>query len=71
MQLNVVRFLEVNPCSTCLKTGNVHQTGPNELEADITLAHPFPGLLKYGGFDVRGIFIVTDYTFPVSGKKAA
>ena len=70
MHLNVVRLLEVTPCNTCLTIGNLHVTAPNELEADVTLSHPFPGLLKFTGFDVRGIFIAqTDFTFPVSGRK--
>ncbi len=72
MHLNVVRLLEVTPCKTCLTIGNLHPSGPNELEADVTVTHPFPGLLKYTGFDVRGIFIAqTDFTFPVSGRKIA
>jgi len=70
MHLNVVRLLEVTPCKTCLTIGNIHPSGPDELEADVTVTHPFPGLLKYTGFDVRGIFIAqTDFTFPVSGRK--
>jgi hypothetical protein len=72
MHLNVVRMIEVTPCSTCLTIENIHTAGPNELEADLRLQHPFPGLLKYTGFDVRGIFIAqTDFTFPVSGRKIA
>jgi hypothetical protein len=72
MHLNVVRLLEITPCDHCLTISNLHLTGPNELEADLTLTHPFPGLLKYTGFDVRGIFIAqTDFTFPVSGRKIA
>ncbi len=72
MHLNVVRLLEVTPCKTCLTIGNLHVTGPNELQADVRLQHPFPGLLKFTGFDVRGVFIAqTDFTFPVSGRKIA
>ncbi len=72
MHLNVVRLLEVTPCKTCLAIGNIHMVEPNVLEADLTLTHPYPGLLKFTGFDVRGIFIAqTDFTFPVSGRKIA
>jgi len=72
MHLNVVRLLEVTACHTCLTIENIHSTGPNELQADVRLQHPFPGLLKFTGFDVRGIFIAqTDFTFPVSGRKIA
>ena len=72
MHLNVVRLLEVTACHTCLTIGNLHPSGPNELEVDVILTHPFPGLLKFTGFDVRGVFIAqTDFTFPVSGRKIA
>jgi hypothetical protein len=40
--------------------------------ANLTLTHPFPGLIKYTGFDVRGIFISkADYAFAVSGRSIA
>jgi hypothetical protein len=72
MHLNAVRLLETAPCTTCLTIENIHPSGPNQYEADVRLQHPFPGLLKYTGFDVRGIFIAqTDFTFPVSGRKIA
>lgn len=72
MHLNVVRLLEVTPCSDCLKIGNLQVYPPNELTADLTLIHPFPGNLKLTGFDVRGILISEgDYTFPVSGRSIA
>jgi hypothetical protein len=72
MHLNAVRLLEVKPCTSCLKISNLQIIGPNELSADLTLTHPFPGLLKYTGFDVRGIFISTsDFTFPMSGRQIA
>jgi hypothetical protein len=72
MHLNVVRLLEVFPCKNCLTIGNIKMVEPNVLEADLTLVHPYPGLLKYTGFDVRGIFIAqTDFTFPASGRKVA
>jgi hypothetical protein len=72
MHLNVVRLLEVTPCKNCLTISNIKVVEPNVLEADLTLKHPFPGLLKYTGFDVRGIFISeANYTFPASGRKIA
>jgi hypothetical protein len=72
MHLNVVRLLEVTPCKDCLIVGNIKLVEPNVLEADLTLKHPFPGLTKYTGFDVRGIFISeANYTFPVSGREIA
>ena len=72
MHLNVVRLIEVTPCSTCLRINNIRNVSPNVLDADVTLTHPFPGLLKYTGFDVRGIFISQgNFTFPESGRKIA
>ena len=72
LHLNAVRLLEVAPCKTCVTISGVHVTGPDEFEADVTLTHPYPGLLKYTAFDVRGIFVSqADYTFPTSGRKTA
>ena len=72
MHLNVVRLLEVTPCKTCLTIANVKIVEPNVLEADLTLTHPYPGLIKYTGFDLRGIFISQgNFTFPVSGRNVA
>jgi len=71
LHFNVVRLLEVTPCTDCLRIQNL-QLIPDGLSADVTLIHPFPGLLRYTGFDVRGIFISgSDYTFPASGRKIA
>jgi len=71
LHFNVVRLLEVTPCTDCLRIQNV-QVIPDGLSADVALIHPFPGLLKYTGFDVRGIFISgARYTFPASGRKIA
>jgi hypothetical protein len=70
MHLNVVRLLEVTPCKNCLTISNIKIVEPNVLEADLTLTHPYPGLIKFSAFDVRGIFISqADYTFPASGRK--
>jgi len=71
LHFNVVRLIEVAPCSDCLRIKNVKGTADG-LSADVILIHPFPGLLQYTGFDVRGIFISgARYTFPVSGRKIA
>ena len=72
MHLNVVRLIEVNPCHDCLRIGNITPVAPNTIEVDVTLVHPFPGLDKYTGFDVRGIFISEgNFTFPSSGRMIA
>jgi len=71
LHFNVVRLIEVAPCTDCLRIKNVKGTADG-LSADVILIHPFPGLLQYTGFDVRGIFISgADYAFPVSGRKIA
>jgi hypothetical protein len=72
LHLNTVRMLETNPCKTCLTVGKIHLITPTQFNVDVTLRHPFPGLLKYTGFDVRGIFISkADYAFPPSGRMLA
>jgi hypothetical protein len=72
LHLNTVRLLEVTPCTSCLMIGNIIPVGPNTIDVEVTLRHPFPGLLKYTGFDVRGIFISkADYAFPPSGRSIA
>ena len=71
LHFNVVRLIEVAPCSDCLRIKNVKGTADG-LSADVILIHPFPGLLQYTGFDVRGSFISgARYTFPASGRKIA
>jgi hypothetical protein len=72
MHVNTVRMLEVAPCSHCLTISDVQLPSPNVVIANLTLTHPFPGLIKYTGFDVRGIFITkADYAFAVSGRSIA
>ncbi len=72
MHLNCVRLLEVGPCTTCLTIDNITPHPPNEISADVTIRHPFPGLLRYTGFDGRGILISgSNYAFPVSGRSTA
>ena len=72
LHLNVVKMLEQKPCSDCLTVGKIALIAPNELQVPVTLKHPFPGLIKYTGFDVRGIFISkANYAFDPSGRKIA
>jgi len=58
--MNVVKFLEVSPCDTCLKIGDIELLPNGDVSVDITLRHPFMDR-KYTGFDVRGIVM-----FPAS-----
>jgi hypothetical protein len=72
LHLNAVRMLETSPCPFCLQITKITAVPPNEVHADVRLLHPFPGLDKYTGFDVRGILITDgDLVFPSSGRIVA
>ena len=60
--LNALKFLEGEPCSTCLTISNIENIGDKEWLVDVQVAHPFTGLDYYTGFDVRGI-VMFDPTF--------
>ncbi len=69
MHLNAVGFLEKFPCTTCLQISNVQPWPENKLSADLTLTHPFAGMPKLTGFDVRGIFVTeADFNFPINNR---
>ncbi len=69
MHLNVLNLLQTRPCTHCLRVSNIVHHPPDEITFDLTLVHPFPGLPKYTGFDVRAIFISgADYEFPGLGR---
>jgi len=55
---NVVNFLNGNPAGLQFSI-NSTPSGPGYIDVDIDvgLTHPFPGLHQYDGYDVRGIFI--------------
>ena len=67
MHLNVVQFLEVNPCTNCFKILSV-ETGPDSTyNVTVSFRHPYTSL-DLTGFDVRGIAMFKgSHTFPVSG----
>ena len=66
---NVVRLLEVSPCTTCLKIDNLSWLPNNIVQCDFQLTHPFPGLLKLTGFDVRGVLVTDgDTLFPANNR---
>lgn len=66
---NVVKLLEVSPCSACLIVSNLTWLSNNVLKCNLQINHPFPGLVKFTGFDVRGIFISDgDTWFPESDR---
>lgn len=55
--LNVTKFLETQPCQNCLNIGVVTPQGDGTVKVKVSLTHPFPGVPRYTGFDVRGIAI--------------
>jgi len=59
---NVRTFLEDGPCTNCLTVLNLHNLGDGFLDVTIRITHPFVGVDKFTGFDVRGtvIFPTTD-----------
>ncbi len=66
---NVVRLLEVSPCTDCLSISNVSWLPDNIVQCDFQLRHPFPGLVKFTGFDVRGVLVTDgDTLFPANSR---
>lgn len=57
---NVTTCLNGNPANLGLKIHGV-ATGPGDsyvdVDVDVKLTHPYPGLTQYNGYDVRGIFM--------------
>jgi len=58
--MNVVKLLEVSPCTNCVTLSNVHVLTNGDVSVDISLRHPYYDR-RYTGFDVRGIIM-----FPAS-----
>jgi len=56
--LNAVIFVDGPPSNLLLSLVNVdHQSGYVDIEVEVGLQHPFPGLSKCTGFDVMGVFM--------------
>lgn len=67
---NVLKYLEVSPCTNCLKVAGVTPS-PTTLSVDIQIKHPFASL-NLTGFDVRGIAMFWgSHTFAASGLKTS
>jgi hypothetical protein len=60
LHVNVVKFLESEPCENCLWTSNPQVLPNGDLSIDVSLMHPFDNP-TWTGFDVRGIIV-----FPAS-----
>jgi len=75
---NVVQFVNGNPANLKFNIkGTPMGTDYIDVDIDVSITHPFPGMSKYDGYDVRGIFIgdgsgsldySSDYDYPVLGK---
>ena len=69
---NVVRLLDVSPCTDCISISNLSWLPDNVIQCDFQLKHPFTGNLKLTGFDVRGILVTDgDTLFPASNRFAS
>ncbi len=69
LHFNVVRLLEVEPCTDCLSISNLFWLPNNIVKCDFQLKHPFPDLVKLTGFDVRGVLVTNgDTHFPASNR---
>ena len=54
---NALKFLEDAPCKNCVTVKKIEPKGDGIVEIDVGIQHPFPGLLMYTGFDVKGIIM--------------
>ena len=54
---NVRKFLEESPCNTCLSIIGITQKPGGVIDCDIKITHPFVGLDRFTGFDLRGTVI--------------
>jgi hypothetical protein len=55
---NVVNFLNGKPTNLGFHINKTPVgTGYIDVDIDVTMTHPFPGLTQYNGYDVRGVFM--------------
>jgi len=55
---NVTNFMNSNPFAMSFSINEI-LTGPDyiDIDIDVALMHPFPGVPAYDGYDVRGVFM--------------
>jgi len=55
---NVVNFINSKPAGLSFHI-NSTPSGPDyvDVDIDVSITHPFPGLQQYNGYDVRGVFM--------------
>lgn len=56
IHLNALKFLESDPCTTCVSTSNVQKLPNGDVSVDVSITHPFKDP-AFTGFDVRGIIM--------------
>jgi hypothetical protein len=55
---NVVKFINSNPTFLSFKLNKIVPSADYiDVDIDVTIRHPFPGMNEYRGYDVRGIFM--------------
>jgi hypothetical protein len=55
---NVVNFINGKPANLSFHINDTPVTAEYvDVDIDVTINHPFPGLTQYNGYDVRGIFM--------------
>lgn len=56
--VNVVNFLNSKPTNMGFKINSIdNKPGYTDIDIDVSLTHPFPGMNQYRGYDVRGVFM--------------
>ncbi|MCX6646528.1 MAG: hypothetical protein NTY09_09245, partial [bacterium] len=69
IHLNILKLLEVGPCTDCFKVVGFNFPQPGYLDLDIEIDHPFD-YLDFSVFDVRGIMMFQgSHEFPAIGKS--
>jgi hypothetical protein len=74
---NVVNFLNMSPANIIFQLNEIDFAADwVDVNIDVTLRHPFPGLVQFNGYDVRGVFMGdgsavmeynSDLVYPVDG----
>jgi len=54
---NVTRFINNDPQNLSFKINDIIPGNGTDIDIDVTIKHPFPGMSQYNGYDVRGIFV--------------
>jgi hypothetical protein len=76
MACNVIKFINGPPSALTVNIISIdHQIDYTDLSVDVGLRHPFPGLNRYTGFDVMGVFMgdgsdtIPGENLPVPGEN--